>query len=71
MAPPDNPSQFTGSVVPGGPQKFYSVGKVLRTADDKFQILELPVGVWTQVGLGGSGSGPGRRKLLVAGVWGT
>ena len=29
-------------------QKFFSVGKVLRTADDKFQILELPIGMWTQ-----------------------
>ena len=29
-------------------QKFYSVGKIVRTSDERFQILELPIGTWTQ-----------------------
>ena len=46
-------SKYNSVVIPGDMvkvdnQKFYSVGKVLRTADNKFQIQELPIGVWTQ-----------------------
>ena len=40
--------KFTGQMVKIDEQKFLSVGKIVRTSDDKFQILELPIGTWTQ-----------------------
>ncbi|XP_063685282.1 DNA topoisomerase 2-alpha-like isoform X2 [Bolinopsis microptera] len=38
----------TGQMVKVDEQKYLSVGKIMRTANSKFQILELPVGTWTQ-----------------------
>ena len=40
--------KFAGQMVKMDNQKFFSVGKILRTSDHKFQILELPIGMWTQ-----------------------
>ena len=39
---------FTGQMVKVDEQKYLSVGKIMRTANSKFQILELPVETWTQ-----------------------